>query len=108
MNVVFLFTFVPYKVLEVSQMKQIKQVPAKCSERTAGQKDKRIERIRARASYMLFQELYDFLEERPSIADILRKFYDILNAKCSFGSRKNAEYAEESLDWVLKDKGGYN
>ena len=54
---------------------------------------------------MLFRELYDFLEDRPVIADILRKFYDILNAKCSFGSRKNAEYAEESLDWVLKDKG---
>ena len=53
---------------------------------------------------MLFQELYDFLENKPAIVDILRKFYDILNAKCSFGSRKNAEYAEESLDWVLKDK----
>ena len=70
------------------------------------QQHKRIERIRARSSYILFQELYDFLGERPAIADILRKFYDILDAKCSFGSRKNAEYAEESLDWVLKDKGG--
>ena len=101
MNVIFLFTFVLHDVLDVSKMKQIKQVP----EGTAGQKDKRIERIRARASYMLFQELYDFLENRPAIADVLRKLYDILNAKCSFGSRKNAEYAEESLDWVLKDKG---
>ena len=106
MNVIFLFTFVLHDVLEVSQMKQIKQATARCSEGTAGQNDKRIERIRARASYLLFQELYEFLEKRPAIADILRKFYDILNAKCSFGSRKNAEYAEESLDWVLKDKGG--
>ena len=67
---------------------------------------KRIERIRARASYILFRELYDLLEQRPAIADILRKFYDILDGRCSFGSRKNAEYAEESLDWVLKDKDG--
>ena len=70
------------------------------------QRHRKIERIRARVSYILFQQLYDFLEGRPAIADILRKFYDILNAKCSFGSRKNAEYAMESLSWVLKDKGG--
>lgn len=87
-------------------MQQIKQVPAKRSEGAVSQEDKRIERIRARSSYLLFHELYDFLEDRPGIADIMRKFYCILNAKCSFGSRRNAEYAEESLDWVLKDKGG--
>jgi len=87
-------------------MQKIKQEPVKRSGGAVSQQHKRIERIRARASYMLFQELYDFLRQRPAIADILRKFYDILNAKCSFGSRKNAEYAEESLDWVLKDKGG--
>jgi len=87
-------------------MQQVKQqMPAKQSDGAVSRQHKRIERIRARASYLLFQELYDFLENRPAIADILMKFYDILNAKCSFGSRKNAEYAEESLDWVLKDKG---
>ena len=81
------------------------QIPAKQSDGAVSRQHKRIERIRARSSYLLFQELYDFLENRPAIADILRKFYDILNAKCSFGSRKNAEYAEESLDWVMRDKG---
>ena len=90
-------------------MQQVKQqMPAKQSDNAVSRQRKRIERIRARASYMLFWELYDFLEERPVIADILRKFYDILDGRCSFGSRKNAEYAEESLDWVLKDKGGYS
>jgi hypothetical protein len=85
-------------------MQQIKQqMPAKQSDGAVSRQHKKIERIRARASYILFQELYDFLEQRPAIADILRKFYDILNAKCSFGSRKNAEYAEESLGWVLKE-----
>ncbi len=87
-------------------MQQVKQqIPAKQSGEAASRQHKRIERIRARSSYLLFQELYGFLENRPAVADILRKFYDILNAKCSFGSRKNAEYAEESLDWVLRDKG---
>ena len=88
-------------------MQQVKQqIPAKQSEIAASRQHKRIERVRARASYILFLELYGFLEQRPATADILRKFYNILNSKCSFGSRKNAEYAEESLDWVLKDKGG--
>lgn len=88
-------------------MQQIKQqMPAKQSDGAVSRQHKKIERIRARASYILFRELYDFLENKPAIADILRKFYDILDGRYSFGSRKNAEYAEESLDWVLKDKGG--
>ena len=88
-------------------MQQIKQqMPAKQSDGTVSRQHRRIERIRVRASYILFQELYAFLENKPAIADILRKLYDILDGRYSFGSRKNAEYAEESLDWVLKDKGG--
>ena len=94
--------------MQKSKGKKIKQEPVKRSGGAVSQQHKRIERIRARASYILFQQLYDFLGERPAIADILMRFYDILNAKCSFGSRKNADYAEESLGWVLKDKGGYN
>ena len=92
--------------MQKNKEQKIKQEPAKRSGGAVSQQHKRIERIRARSSYILFRELYDFLGERPAIADILRKFYDILDGRCSFGSRKNAEYAEESLDWVLKDKGG--
>ncbi len=92
--------------MQKNKEKKIKQEPAKRSGGAVSWQHKRIERIRARASYLLFQQLYDFLGERPAIADILRKFYDILDGRCSFGSRKNAEYAEESLDWVLKDEGG--
>ena len=88
-------------------MQQVKQqMPVKQSDGAVSRQHKKIERIRARASYILFQELYDFLEKRPAIVDILRKFYDILDGRYSFGSRKNAEYAEESLDLVLKDKAG--
>jgi hypothetical protein len=64
---------------------------------------KRIQRIRGRSSYSLFQELYDFLKNKPDIADVLRKFYTTLDSRCSFGSRKNAEYAAESLGLVLED-----
>ena len=66
---------------------------------------KKLQRIRARASYVLFQQLYDFLNKKPSVADILRKFHDILDERRSFGSERNAEYAEESLSLVLKDNG---
>ena len=69
------------------------------------QKDERLRRIRNRASYCLFSQLHDFLNEKPSVVDILRKFYDILDAKRSFGSERNAECAAESLEWVLRDKG---
>lgn len=69
------------------------------------QKDKLVARIRTRASYLLFQQLYDFLNKKPSIADILRKFHDILDAKKGFGSKRNAERAAESIEWVLKDNG---
>ena len=66
-------------------------------------KDDKIMRVRARASYRLFEQLYDFLNKKPSVADILRKFHDILDAKKGFGSRRNAEFAAESLELVLKD-----
>ena len=65
--------------------------------------DEKLQRIRKRASYLFFQQLYDFLKEKPSVPDILRKFHDVLDAKKSFGSRRNAECAAESLEWVLKD-----
>ena len=66
---------------------------------------KKLQRIRARASYVLFRELYDFLKNKPSVVDILKKFYDVLDAKNSYGSIKNAEYAAESLTLVLRDNG---
>jgi hypothetical protein len=68
-------------------------------------KDEKVTRIRTRASYALFQQIYEFLNTEPSAADILRKFHDVLDAKKSFGSRRNAECAAESLDLVLKDNG---
>jgi len=78
-------------------------VIAQQSEKTVKQECKRVQRIRARSSYLLFQQLYGFLKTNRNMAEILRKFYEILDAKRSFGSRRNAEYAAESLEWVLKD-----
>jgi hypothetical protein len=68
-------------------------------------KDDEVERIRTRASYLLFEQLYDFLNKKPSVPEILKKIHDILDAKKSFGSRRNADCAAESLDLVLKDNG---
>jgi len=65
----------------------------------------KLRRIRARASYRLFRELYDFLKGSPTTPAILRKVHDILDARRSFGSERNAVYAAESLELVLKDNG---
>ena len=45
---------------------------------------KKRQRIRTRSSYLLFRQLYDFLKNKPSVVDILRKFYDVLDAKRGF------------------------
>lgn len=63
----------------------------------------KLRRVRARASYLLFRQLYDFLKTGPSAADVLRKLYDILDGRRSFGSVRNAQYAAESLELVLQD-----
>ena len=63
--------------------------------------DEKVTRIRARASYVLYQRLYEFLGKKPSVADILKKFHDILDAKRGFGSKRTAECAAECLEWVL-------
>ena len=67
--------------------------------------DENLQRIRKRASYILFEELHDFLNRKPAVEDILRKFHDVLDAKRAFGSRQNAACAVESLDLVLRDNG---
>ena len=69
------------------------------------QVDEKLRRIRARASYRLFRELHDFLSGKPSTPAILRKVHDILDGRWSFGSERNAVYAAESLEFVLKDNG---
>jgi len=69
------------------------------------QKDEKLRRIRNRASYLLFKQLYDFLSEKPSVADILRKVHDVFDGRRSYGSERNAEYAAESLELVLRDNG---
>jgi hypothetical protein len=65
--------------------------------------DNGLGRIRARASYRLFRELYEFLKDKPDAAAVLRKFYEVLDARGGFGSRQNAGYAAESLGQVLND-----
>jgi hypothetical protein len=84
-------------------MVETKQADYEPSGRGINPEGKRIRRIRGRSSYLLFREFYEFLKNKPDIADILRRFHDILDAKGGFGSGRNAEYAAESLAWVLSD-----
>jgi len=63
--------------------------------------NKRIRQIRARASYHLFRELYDFLKTQPNTAEILKKLYEILDSRHSL---TNAIHAKESLEQVTKDE----
>ncbi|MBC8218738.1 MAG: hypothetical protein H8E73_09760 [Planctomycetes bacterium] len=86
-------------------MMETKRVVCEPAGRGTNPEDRRIRRIRSRSSYLLFRQLHDFLKSKPDIADILRRFHDILDAKRGFGSRRNAEYASESLAWVLRDVG---
>ena len=72
------------------------------------QKDKKLRRIRNRASYLLFKQLYDFLKDNPGVVDILREIHDILDMKRSYGSERNAGFAAESLEWMLRDNGEIN
>ena len=90
---------------EYAVKKLQKDVPANELEKTVKQECKRIQRIRDRQSYYLFRQLFDFLKTKPGIQEILWAFYDVLDNKHGFGSRVNADYAAESLNWVLIDKG---
>ena len=86
-------------------MVETKRVVYEPAGRGTNPEDRRIRRIRNRASYLLFRQLHDFLQNKPNITDIMRRFHDILDAKGGYGSIRNAEYAAESLAWVLRDVG---
>ena len=80
-----------------------KRVPPEQSGVGVGMVDKGLQRIRSRSSYRLFRELHEFLRAKPDVAAVLRNFHDVLDAEGGFGSRRNAGYAAESLDQVLRD-----
>jgi len=67
-------------------MVETKQVDYELSGTGTHPQDKRTQRIRARSSYLLFRQLYEFLKNKPDIADILRRFDDILDARRGFGA----------------------
>ncbi len=46
-----------------------------------GVQDKGLQRIRARSSYRLFRELYEFLKNEPDGMAVLRKFYEVLDTR---------------------------
>ena len=61
------------------------------------------EKIRNRKSYIAFKELYRFLCNKPSIEDIVRWVFGMMDKSRCFGSIRNASYAKESMELVLND-----
>jgi Asp-tRNA(Asn)/Glu-tRNA(Gln) amidotransferase B subunit len=66
---------------------------------------KYLERVRLRTSYRTFQQLLKYLNTDPDKKAILQAVYNILDQHRAFGSATNSEYAQESLELLLKDSG---
>jgi len=60
--------------------------------------------IRSRKSYEFWEEEYRFFEAAPTITEILKHIYDLLDSKHAFGSRQQAIWSYESLKVLLEDK----
>ena len=76
----------------------IEETPQKVAEQK-----RRTQRIRKRVSYSLFSEFYEFLMEKPGTEAVLRRMHEVFDSRHIFGSRRNAVFAFESLEQVLKD-----
>ena len=65
----------------------------------------KVERIRARKSYKMFEEWYNFLPVHTSDTKlILQKLRTELDNHSAYGTQTMADYAKESLDQLCKDK----
>lgn len=63
------------------------------------------EKIRARKSYKMFEDWYNFLPIHTSDTKlILQKLHAELNSRSAYGTQTAADYAKESLDQLCKDK----
>ena len=60
-------------------------------------------KIKSRVSYRLFSELLGFLNEKPGKVEVLRKFYELLDGRQTFGSLRNAEAAKESMEFLITE-----
>ena len=60
-------------------------------------------RIRKRATYGYWKSIAEFLQTKPSVADILRQFHSFLDSKHMYGTEQQAQWSEESLHLLIKD-----
>ena len=60
-------------------------------------------RIRKRATYGYWKTMFEFLQTKPSVADILRHFHSFLDSNHMYGTEQQARWSEESLHLVIKD-----
>lgn len=59
--------------------------------------------ITKRQSYMYFKDLYDFIEDSSPEA-ILWKIHEIIDGRRGYHSMYNSVCAEESIEFVLREK----
>lgn len=65
-------------------------------------------RMKKRASYRRFDKFIQFLTDKESTnscADFLRLLHETLDDCRGYRSETNAAYAEESLDFIIKERG---
>jgi len=65
------------------------------------------ERIRKRVSYKRWDELYEFiLSHGLDVFEVLREIHRVMNGMGAYHTNYNAEFSEESLELLIKDKRG--
>ena len=67
--------------------------------------DKKVERIRERKSYKMFEEFLNLLNRKDVLkAKVLDGLFEILDNKRAFGYETQAYYAKESLEQLKRDR----
>lgn len=67
-----------------------------------------VEKIRKRKSYKFFLEIYNGFENATICKDaksFVEWVWSLLDEKCVFGSERNSNFAKESLELVIAEKG---
>lgn len=66
-------------------------------------KDKKIEKIRKRQSYNTWKLLMKFLNNKPTVREVIQKVHLIIDGYYGYHSETNSRYALESLRQLEKD-----
>jgi len=60
--------------------------------------------IRHRGSYREWKGISEFLDTKPSKAEILKRMHQLLDDHSAYGSMTQSNYSRESLELVLEEE----